>query len=155
MTRLISGVSIGFAVALIASCGEAGRDDAERSSSTRAISGSLVLRGEDGIAVGDDGDTCAGKRGFDDLRQGTEVVVRNGKSEVLARGELGPGEVTEHGLGESFGEGPSARECTFSFVVAEVPDAPFYAIAVGGRGELTYSRADMVEREWRVEFTID
>lgn len=138
----------------ISACGS-GSSSTNDEGLRRTISGVLILRGEDDIVVADDRTTCIGTRGFDDVRHGVEVVVRDGKNEVLARSELGTGEVTVKGLGESFGERPSAKECTFTFRVTNVPDASFYTIAIGTRGELTYSRSDLITRKWRIEFVLD
>lgn len=89
-------------------------------------------------------DTCVGDGGYDDIRGGIAVTVRDGSGTVIATGELGSGE-TELLL---------IDWCTFPIVVKDVPTAEFYSIEVGRRGELTYSHEEMEDQDWSVFFTL-
>lgn len=89
--------------------------------------------------------TCHGTGGYDDIREGLGVVVRDGAGVVLATSALGPGAYVD--VARLYG-------CRFLFFVPDVPDAPFYAIEVGHRGELTYSKAELEAAGWSVAFTL-
>ena len=43
--------------------------------------------------------------------------------------------------------------CTVVFEV-EVPDADFYSVEVGRRGEIAYNREELAERGWGVSLTL-
>jgi len=95
---------------------------------------------------------CVGINGYGDITVGLEVVVRDGSGNVLAVGELGPGEWIEE---------PRASEvaaldfnCLFPLRVDGVPRVPFYGVSVGRRGELTFTFDEMVANGWEVQFSI-
>lgn len=44
--------------------------------------------------------------------------------------------------------------CRFPFTVMSVPASDFYLIEVAHRGGLTYSAAELKNREWAVELTL-
>jgi hypothetical protein len=106
------------------------------------VTGTFTLTQDD--FVDRTGPGCAGKGGYDDIRNGLDVTIKNESGTILATGSLTsrtPSEIT--------------RTCTFTFTVPGVPDdATFYVVEVGKRGELTYSHADMEAANWRVEFTL-
>jgi hypothetical protein len=59
----------------------------------------------------------------------------------LCNGALGTGKETGGG-------------CQFPFKVERVPEAKFYKIAVGRRGELSYSHEELQAANWNVNFTL-
>ena len=86
---------------------------------------------------------CTGKGGYDDIRLGASVVVKDGKGVTLATGRLGAGKMGEFGV-----------DCEFSLEVLNVPKADFYSIEVGHRGALTYSRKELGAIGWSVAFEL-
>lgn len=88
------------------------------------------------------GAPCTGLGGFDDLRRGTTVMVKDENGKVLAVGKLEGGLVV------------ALETCRFTFKVANIPDADFYQIEVSHRGALTYSRGDLDKRDWKVELSL-
>jgi hypothetical protein len=86
--------------------------------------------------------SCSGTGGYDDVRDGLQVVVRDGEGTIIGRGEL----VTDRAASTA-----SPNGCTFDFTVDSLPEVDFYNVEIGDRGELTYSFADLEEAGWRVE----
>lgn len=86
--------------------------------------------------------SCVTGNGYDDVRTGAQVTVRDDASKVVALGALTEGHVTEQ-----FTEGALigyAYKCTFKFAVTGVPEGhAIYSVEVSHRGELHYSRADL------------
>lgn len=75
---------------------------------------------------------CTTDGGYDDIRDGAQVLIINGAGETLAIGRLGPGEQV-------------ALRCEFSWVVNDVPRGEgFYGVQVAGRGGPQYSEQDML-----------
>ena len=87
------------------------------------------------------GGSCKGTGGYSDLGPGTPVTLKDGEGKVLGATTLGNGS-------------GSTRDCLFTFSFASVPEASFYSLEVGKRGELTYSLADMQSRSWAIGGTI-
>lgn len=77
-------------------------------------------------AIASDGATCAGTGGYSDIGPGTQVIVKNGKGDVLATATLGEG----HGDGVA---------CTFSFSFPVTEGQDRYVVSVGHRGEFSYT----------------
>ena len=77
---------------------------------------------------------------YGDVVAGGQVVVQDGEGNTLATTTLTGGLV-------------NTRGCTFAFQ-AEVSDVDFYGVTVTHRGELTYSRDDMITNEWQVVATL-
>lgn len=93
------------------------------------------------------GGSCEGSGGFDDIRSGASVVVRNEDGTTIASGRLEPGEITSVYKG-------TIPTCEWAFEVRDVPAAEFYEIEVSHRGGLQYSKAEMEEMNWEVAFSI-
>ncbi len=83
---------------------------------------------------------CFGDGGYDDIRSGVSVTVRDGAGAVLGTGRLG--------------DGVKDLWCTFNFTVADLPKVDFYSVEVGRRGELTYSFDEMETSGWKVDLSI-
>lgn len=77
-------------------------------------------------SIESDGTTCHGVRGYSDVGSGTQVMVKNGKGEILASTTLG----------EGHGDDVNCR-FSFSFPITEGQDR--YVVSVGHRGEFSYS----------------
>jgi hypothetical protein len=88
-----------------------------------------------------EGGPCVTDDGYDDLTEGTQVVVADDQGETLALGTLraavlraGP----EGGLSEA--------KCEFGFVVSGVSASEdFYTVSVGRRGGQKYSRGQVAQ----------
>jgi hypothetical protein len=109
------------------------------------LSGTFTLLDDNLVLIPRDGplgSDCWGQRGYDDIRSGLGVVIKDGAGTIIAKDELLSGKLT------------GRNECTFPFYVGNVPDADFYAIEVGGRGSLVYSRDEIDRDDWRVAFSV-
>jgi hypothetical protein len=73
-----------------------------------------------------DGAKCHGTHGYSDIGSGTQVIVRNGKGDILASTPLGEGQGDEVNC-----------KFSFSFPITEGQDR--YVLSVGHRGEFSYS----------------
>lgn len=73
---------------------------------------------------------CKAKDGFDDIRPGTQVVVKVGERTVGV-GTLGAGRIRETFV------------CGFDFSFTVTEQAEFYDVAVGRRGAISVPRAGM------------
>lgn len=110
-------------------------------SEQKEVTGLMVLHGGfDGTFTRGDpdkGDPCEGQGGYDDLREGAQVTIRDENNEVLAVGALDEGKILTEGL----------YDCAFFFEVPEVPlESSFYSVEVASRGEQRYP-ADEFEHE--------
>jgi len=101
------------------------------------VSGTFVLLDR---GVGPD-TACRGDGGYDDIRAGTQVRVKDGSGTVLATGDL-------------VGGTRSGARCTFTLEILDVPKVDFYSVEVGRRGELSYSFEEMEENDWTVAFSL-
>jgi hypothetical protein len=94
------------------------------------------------------GAPCTGRdAGFPDLRQGTEVRVRDGTGAVLARTTLQGGTLQR---GKLRGRDD---DCVFAYSVS-VPERDAYRIEVGRRGGARFTKADLERSNWRADLTI-
>ena len=108
-------------------------------SDARTLTGELVLTDSGGYS--DDYGSCTGSGGYDDIRAGALVVVRDGGGETLATSSLDDGE-------------ESGGACVFSFEVTDVPDADFYEVEVSHRGGLTWSQQELDDEGWDVALSL-
>ncbi len=87
----------------------------------------------------DGGQGCLPAQGYDDVDTGTQVTIRDADGKTIGTATLGDGAKT----GESQPwNGNMAFPCTFDFS-AEVPASDFYAVEVGSRGEVTFTREEV------------
>ena len=96
---------------------------------THSITGTFDLLGTFG------GTSCYGSGGYDDIREGVGVTLRDGNGIVIATSALDRG-VSRIG------------SCHFTFSIPDAPDAPFYSVEVSHRGEMTKSAADLAAAGW-------
>lgn len=132
-----------IAALLVAGCGGPAATIAPTAAPTAEVytlTGTFTLKSSSNAGSNLD---CHGTGGFDDIKGGLDVVVRDQSHTILAASTLGPGK-----------KNVGATECAFAFTVPNVPRATFYSVAVGHRGELTYSFAEMVSNGWVVAFTL-
>ncbi|MCD9623933.1 hypothetical protein [Rhabdothermincola salaria] len=136
------------------------------------LTGEFALSDTDSIRGGPE--TCSGTGGYSDFGPGMNVTVRNGSGEIVASGTsanivideyFGDNATEERGDGRSDDDSDdmSPEEladlmfeflgCTVVFEV-DVPSEDFYVIEVGRRGELSYSRTELEERNWNVSLSL-
>jgi hypothetical protein len=87
-------------------------------------------------------ESCQGSGGYEDIRPGADVTIRNETGATIATGALGSGEYAS-----GFG-------CDYDFSVEGVPDAAFYRIEVSHRGEVEYSKSEMEQQDWTVQLSL-
>jgi len=106
-----------------------------RSQSDFTIIGDITLseRGNAEKGYGAAGTSCRGMSGFDDINEGTEVVVSDADGKTLAVGRLRAGEV-------------KGGDCVFPFIVSHVPkNKQFYGVTISHRGTLIYTQQDVMQ----------
>lgn len=109
-------------------------------SPTHVITGVLSLTGSSGIGHQDN--RCWGEDGYDDIKAGAQVIVRDGTGRTLAVGEL------------QAGTRRSQVECRFDFSVSGVAEAEFYTVEVSHRGEVQFSAAELEASGWVAELSL-
>jgi hypothetical protein len=105
------------------------------------ITGTFLLSGTEGDDFFADGGGCQGTSGYDDVEPGLQVTVSDQSGTVIGTGALDSGQVLEAG-------------CVFRFEVNNIPVASFYKVAVGRRGEISYSLDQMKQASWSVELSL-
>jgi hypothetical protein len=105
------------------------------------ITGTFLLSGSEGEDFFADGSGCQGTSGYDDVEPGLQVTISDQSGTVIGNGALDSGEVQEAG-------------CMFRFEVNNIPVASFYKVAVGRRGEISYSIDQMKQMSWSVELSL-
>jgi hypothetical protein len=111
---------------------------------SRTIAGAVDLNASVGRATAAAGSPCTGTSGYNDVREGAQVLVVDEANKTIATASLSAG---------SFQPQRGAL-CTFTFSVPNVPRASFYQVKVNQRGGPTYSFAEMETRGWRVDLTL-
>lgn len=92
------------------------------------ITGDQTLTGE---GTGADGTPCRGTGGYEDINEGTPVVISGSGDKDLARGELRAGR-THNG------------DCVFPFAIRRVAKSEkAYGITVSHRGTLIFTRQEL------------
>jgi hypothetical protein len=86
---------------------------------------------------------CMGLGGYEDIRPGTRITVKDQSGTIVAVTELAPDPLSE-----------DFDECSFQFV-AEVPEAEFYTISMRRRGDITFSFDELEQADWSVELSLD
>ncbi|MEY2422810.1 MAG: hypothetical protein QOI95_2877 [Acidimicrobiaceae bacterium] len=132
------------ATVLLAACGGGGGGG----SATRTLTGDVTLYDLDMISD-QVGGPCTGQGGFNDLRDGAPVVVKDGAGKIVATGQLGAGKR----IGVN-GATTVSTECRFPVTVSGIPASDFYQVEVSRRGAQTYSLADLETATWQVHLTI-
>jgi hypothetical protein len=77
-------------------------------------------------SIDSDGAKCHGVRGYSDIGSGTQVLVKNGKGDILASTPLGDGKGND-------------VTCRFSFTFPITEGEDRYVVSVSHRGEFSYS----------------
>lgn len=136
-------------VAVAAGAGYAlGLDDPKPATSPAAAAGSAApasftvngrLRLELSGFTWNPGQGCWGISGYDDLREGAQVVITDGLGATIAVGALDTGIVTLNPTDQK-----RASYCELPFTVQQVPAGRgFYGVEVAHRGRVQYPEADV------------
>jgi hypothetical protein len=106
-----------------------------------------------GYVMGDHkaGDSCVGAG---NVLSGGQVTVQDGAGATLAIGRLGPGTLMRGTESQPEVIPSAVNACSFGFEIRDLPDVPFYRIAVGDKDPLEYSRDELVAKNWNVGFVI-
>ena len=87
--------------------------------------------------------TCGGQGGYGDIRDGTDVVVKDAAGVIIGTGRL------------AFAPDLDKRGnvCVWTF---DVPTkaSDFYSLSVGHRDPVTYSQAEMEAQGWKVGLSL-
>lgn len=97
---------------------------------TTTITGTFAVLDSDEYRYADDGDFCEGEGGYGDINSSTQVVLSNSTGDIITRSNLGPGLI-------------DSRMCVYSFELEVTEGEDSYVLAVGDRGESTYSFDDL------------
>ena len=148
--RAAAAVGVLAALALTA-CGESAGESATSATpeasettsraSTFDVAGTLTLTDRDGFhAYGRRaGADCTGDSGYDDIREGVAVLIRNSRGEQIALGRLGAGYLTEK-------MSSYVARCEFAFSIPGVEeDGEIYSVEVGHRGEVPFERENAAQ----------
>jgi hypothetical protein len=84
---------------------------------------------------------CITSGGYADIKVGTQITVTDQTGTIIGLGELEPIDL------------PDEDRCVFTFTI-DVPEATFYTVAMGRRGDLTYSKQDLEDAGWHVDLVI-
>jgi hypothetical protein len=131
------------AILLLAACSPAATPTPRPTSTAPAhtMMGTFTLGPSSSFIGGTD--FCRGTGAYDDIKAGAEVTVKNESGKIIGTSQLTdqPIRVPED-------------KCVLNFQVTSLPVADSYSIAVGRRGEMTYSYADMQKANWMVALTV-
>jgi hypothetical protein len=106
------------------------------------ITGSITLYDSDAYDYYyDDGDSCSGETGYGDIDEGTDVKIKDSSGDLIGSSSLESGIIDD-------------GTCVFEFTVSDVADASYYSVEVSYRGDLSYSKSEMEDKDWDVDLTL-
>jgi tetratricopeptide (TPR) repeat protein len=108
------------------------------------ISGTIELINLYGIAG--QNNNCFGTSGYQDIRGGTQIIIKDGSGKVLAIGKTSNG--------RRYAGQYSQHICRFTFKISNISRTNFYSIKIGRRGEIFYSYQDLAKQNWNVNLTL-
>jgi hypothetical protein len=114
-----------------------------RGTSARAVSSRYTIHGTFTLIDYQSAEnSCIGTGGFDDISDGTQVVVTNTNGTVIGQGSLESGSQKE------------MVTCVYDFTVSGLPRATFYGVTVSHRGEQNYSFERLAQTGWKVRLDL-
>lgn len=140
-------------VAVLFGCGESSRDaqgggpGPGQAADSVSISGRLRLAPSGSPASPNfkfDAGVCYGVNGYDDIREGLQVVVRDAASVIVGTGALR----------RQTGADADYSACVLVWSISRVPQSDFYSIEVGRRGEIIYSYAELKRNDFVADATL-
>jgi hypothetical protein len=127
------------------------RDRDEAPAETYRIRGTVdvpdhVWNEGSGEARAEKGDACRYEReGYEDVRDGGQVTIRNGDGSIIALGEL-----HRPRLAVAEGEQAGAMACRYSFTIGDVPRSKYYTVELGMRQPMHFAHDTLAGSDWRV-----
>lgn len=94
------------------------------------------------------GSSCEGQSGFSDLRDGAQVVVKDGEGTIVGTARLGSGKLANDGHVNK----PAADACQFAFDLS-IPRRDYYSVEVASRVQ-TVARRDLEQAGWQIHLTL-
>jgi len=86
---------------------------------------------------------CNPSAGYSDVGSGTPVTLRDESGTVIGSGTLG------------MGRQPNTGSCVWGYSLTTVPtNVEYYTLTVGRRGDITYSRSEMISKEWKLQTSL-
>lgn len=141
LRRVLTAVAAVATVTALAACGGESAGSTPREPKTFTVDGTLTL--EDSSSVnyamhGRKGEECWGEQGYDDIRQGAQVVIRDSTGAKVALGALEQGTLTARS--DPYYSAP----CEFPFTVDDVPvgKGGVFSVEVTHRGEVSFEQGD-------------
>lgn len=116
---------------------------------TQVISGAVTLNQESHMPVGQ---PCTGYSGYDDIRPGAQVTVKDQTGTIVAVGQLDAG-VSLRAETRVL-SGIAGTRCRFPFTVGGIPDRPFYEVTVANRAPIRYAKADLEAQSWSLDLSL-
>lgn len=108
----------------------------------RTVTGTLQLySGSDGDQYKNVGGICWGTGGYDDLKAGATIVLKDEAGKLVGTSSL------ESGKGDLL-------SCEFAFTIHDVGDARIYQSSIGHRGGPSWTREQMEAMGWRIGLSI-
>ena len=95
---------------------------------------------------------CHGFRGFEDIKVGTTVTVRNSKNEIVGVGSLQNCTIIDQQFDARINQ--YVGNTHFAFSVPNLPDSPFYSVEVSHRGLQNLSRAELEAKGWTIALSV-
>lgn len=92
-----------------------------------------------------DGGQCYGVGGYEDVREGLQVVVRDASSVIVGTGQL---------RRQPAGRDTDYSACLFVWKISNIPQSGFYSIEVGNRGTIIYAHTDLQRNNFLAEATL-
>lgn len=124
---------------------------------THSITGTLVIKE---WIYGVEGQSCSGENGYEDIKAGKQILVKNNKGEILGTGELDQGKGVKTLLSEELEQKAieaglgTPLMCKFPITIENVPQADFYTFEIGRRGGITYTAKQLEQQDWKIEFRL-
>lgn len=91
------------------------------------------------------GSSCSGSGGYSDFAPGMNVVVKDEGGKIIGTSSTTPGPVPDE---------YASVTCVLEFTVEDLPDAKFYSVEIGRRGDLTYSREELDDMGWNLSLSL-
>lgn len=129
--RTTGALLLATALAVTGCSGQADDEPkAEQAPATITVAGDLTLT-DSSVLRYNEGTNCGGTGGYDDIRAGAQVVVRDSAGQAIGLGHL------EEGVPEN------QVTCRFAFTVDDVPKTEgLYSVEVSHRGGISFSGDD-------------
>jgi hypothetical protein len=98
---------------------------------------------------------CAGTDGFQDMRRGAQVIVKDANGSILAVGALTHTRWTDV-KSDNFMPGSimTTGKCLLTSAPISVKDGAFYQLQIAARAPVVYSRSQLLKLHWVVDLSL-